>query len=539
MVQGAILAFTGVLVRMIGLAYRVPLARIVGEEGMGIYATAFNLYSIMLLLSSYSLPLAVSKMVSARIAKGGHQNALRILKAALLYATLVGGLASAITFFGAGTFARFLFHMPLAEMALTTLAPTIWVMAYLGVFRGYFQGHSTMVPTAISQILEQIANAGVSVFAAWYLCKTAAEKYSNIKVIGSYGAAGGTIGTGAGAVVALLFMLGLFLLSGKSRRALLSRGKRKKLPLESYSKITGILIITVVPVIASTAIYNINSILDNILFGIAMNYLDRKEDIEFLYGVYAGEYLVLINLPVAISNALSSSLIPALSRSWAENARGMVNAKIAVVIKLACIVSMPCAVGLAVLAEPIMNLLFSKKEGTQVAAYLMMMGSATIVLYSISTITNAVLQGTNHLHVPVKNAARALVYHFIVLGILLFLFRWDVVGIVFGNMAFALFMCILNAGAIRKYLAYKQEIFRTYILPAFCSGVMGVAVHFSYQMAKRHFHRLALQTLIPIALAIPVYLLLLVITKTLTEAELSRIPGGRLVIGFYKALRLM
>ena len=168
-IQGTILAAASIIVRIIGIAYRIPMINIIGDEGMGYYGTAFNVYNIALLLSSYSLPLAVSKMVSARLAKREYRNASRILHAALGYATLVGGVAFLIVWFGADYFAREIFYMPYAVFALRTLAPTIWVMAYLGVFRGYFQGRGTMVPTAASQIFEQILNAIVSVAAGSYL----------------------------------------------------------------------------------------------------------------------------------------------------------------------------------------------------------------------------------------------------------------------------------------------------------------------------------------------------------------------------------
>lgn len=131
------------------------MTNIIGDEGMGYYSTAFNVYNIVLILSSYSLPLAVSKMVSARLARGEFRNASRVLWAALVYATIAGGLACALVWHFGDFFADKVFMTPFCVYALKTLAPTIWVMAYLGVLRGYFQGHGTMVPTAFSQILSR------------------------------------------------------------------------------------------------------------------------------------------------------------------------------------------------------------------------------------------------------------------------------------------------------------------------------------------------------------------------------------------------
>ena len=175
LIQGSIYAASGIISSIIGLMYRLPLTRIIGDEGNGYYSAAFNIYTIILLLSSYSLPLAVSKMVSARIATGNYRNAGRILKASLVYATLAGGLGCAVIFFGADWFARSFLHIPEAAYPMRALAPTVWIVSYLGVCRGYWQGHSTMVPTALSQVVEQIVNALVSVGAAWIRIRFASE----------------------------------------------------------------------------------------------------------------------------------------------------------------------------------------------------------------------------------------------------------------------------------------------------------------------------------------------------------------------------
>ena len=454
LVHGAILAVAGILVRLIGLAYRVPLLRVIGSKGMGYYSTAYNVYAIVLLVSSYSLPLAVSKMVSVRILKNEYKNANKILRVSLIYATIVGGIGSIVVFFGANFFASSLFKMPLAKYALQSLAPTIWIMAYLGVLRGYFQGHSNMIPTAVSQIFEQIINALVSVGAAYYLCEMALRQAKSEEVKASYGAAGSTIGTGAGTVIALAVMLIFFFITAKDRRKKIEEDRTVK--RESFSTITGILIMTVIPVIASTAIYNINSVLDGMIFGQSMEALGLKDETSRLYGIYTSGYLVLTNVPVAISNAMSSSLIPTISRSWSRNDMEDVNLKISTAVRFASVVSFPSAVGLAVISLPVMNILFKTSDDAMLAAYIMILGSSVVVLYSVSTVTNAILQGTNNMHWPVINAFISLILHSLALLILLLKFRLNVVGMVLGNMMFALLMCIFNAISIKRKLSYKQ-----------------------------------------------------------------------------------
>ena len=205
----AVLMAASMISRVIGLIYRRPLARIVGTVGLGYYGIASNLYSILLLISSYSIPMAVSKIVSERLALKQYRNAHKVFRAALIYAAIVGGAAALLAGFGG----RLLLpaNQQNAFPALRVLAPTIFLSAILGVFRGYFQAHKSMAPTSISQIAEQILNAIVSVLAAYLLVKNFGLSDDTQHAI--YGAMGGTMGTAAGVIIALLFMLMVFLLN--------------------------------------------------------------------------------------------------------------------------------------------------------------------------------------------------------------------------------------------------------------------------------------------------------------------------------------
>lgn len=159
LVQGSILAVASMISRIIGLIYRIPMTNIIGDVGMSYYSAAYEVYNMLLLISAYSLPLAVSKLVSARVSKGQRQNAYRIVKGALIFAACSGLAAALILYFGAGFFTSSLLNTPLALFALKVLAPTIFMVAILGVIRGFFQGLGTTMPSAVSQILEQIINA--------------------------------------------------------------------------------------------------------------------------------------------------------------------------------------------------------------------------------------------------------------------------------------------------------------------------------------------------------------------------------------------
>ncbi len=539
-VQGSILAIASIVVRIIGIAYRIPMINIIGDEGMGYYGTAFNVYNIALLLSSYSLPLAVSKMVSVRLARKQYRNSVRILRAALVYATVVGALAAAVIWFGADFFAREVFFMPYAAFALKTLAPTVWIMAYLGVFRGYYQGQGTMVPTALSQVFEQIVNAIVSVAAGSWLFNQAIKVeilkgesgsgYSN-----SWGAAGGTIGTGAGAFTALVFLLLLFAAYQRTIRKKVRRDRSGS--LESYGTITKILFFTVVPVVVSSAIYNVNSVLDNGLLAYNFKSLGMEEEFISQWGVYTGKYHLLINVPMAVSNALSSSLIPSVSRAVATGDRRMVKKKVAAAIRFSLLIAIPSTVGLTVLAGPVNNLLFSGDN--DLAVQMTLYGSIAVVFYSVSTVTNAILQGIDRMRLPIVHALTALVLHLAAMEVMVMVFHMGIFSMVFANILFAVIMCFLNHRSIRKILGYRQEVKKTILLPAAASAVMGAAAVGVYKLIHLGIQSNAVCTLGAVAAAVAVYGVLLVKLGCLDEDELHQMPGGTRLLQVFRKLRLM
>ena len=540
-IQGSILAMAGIVVRIIGMLYRMPLNDIIGKQGNGYYTSAFNVYNILLILSSYSMPVAVSKMISTRMARGEYRNCRRILYAALIYATVAGGVAAVALWFGADFFAG-LIKTPFSRYALKTLAPTVWIMAYLGVLRGYFQGMGTMVPTAVSQILEQIVNAVVSVVAAGILfgvggtinAVQGAKDYSY-----ALGAAGGTIGTGAGALTAFIFFL---LLTAAHRRELGKRQLRKDVSgrTESYGKLFHVLTITIVPIVVSSGIYNCSNVVDNYLFGQGMDRLGYMEDsIATFWGVL-GQYQILFNIPVAVSNALSSSLIPSLSRAVASRSRRDKLARIASSIRFSVLIAIPAAVGITVLANPICNLLFTSEDNGMLIR-LTMAGSLAVVFYSLSTVTNAILQGLNHMDVPIRHAVAALIVHVCVLEVFLKVFRMGIYSVVLANIVFAFIMCLLNGHSIARYARYRQEYRKTFILPSVCSLFMGAAAYGTYRgiyailpdsMLRGRLGMAAI-VLPSVFVAMLVYAILLVKLKAVDEEELRGMPGGR------KAARLL
>ena len=443
-VQGSLLAIASIIVRIIGMVYRVPLTAIIGDEGNGYYTSAFSIYTLLLILSSFSMPTAVSKIVSANLVNRQYRNAASIL-----------------------------FH------------------------RG----------------------------------ETANVLYQSEEYGYAFGAAGGAIGTGAGALTALLFFVILFL----SQVPAMRRDMREDTSeVDSYASIGFLLLGTMLPILISSTVYNISSVMDDAIFGNVMAKLGRGDEIVTQWGIF-GEYHILFNIPVALANALSSSLIPSLTRAVAEHNRRDTVSRVRYSIRFTMLIAIPSTVGLCALADPICRMLF---PGKHVAMLIMLtrIGSLAVAFYSLSTISNAILQGLGHLNVPLVNALISLVFHVVCL-LLLMMTGMGVYAVVISNILFAFMMCFLNQLAIRKHVRFRQGVAKTYVMPAIASVVMGIvafAISTGVRMvlpeAEKYSRIGSVLMVVPaVIVAIVLYFGMLLAMHAFTREDLDHMPmGGRL-----------
>lgn len=527
------------ITKVIGVVYRIPLTNILGDEGNGFYGYAYQVYAIALMLSSLSLPTAVSKLVSARVAAGERRNAFRVFVCSLVFAAVVGLVVSLAIFFGAGAVSEYMMRAPLSAYALRVLAPGLLIVAVMAVLRGYFQGLGTMMPTAISQIIEQIINAVVSIVGASVLfgMGTRAGEKAGEELLGpAYGAAGGTLGTVLGALAGLLFLLFvLWAFRGGIRRQL-RRDRRSR--EETYSHILKALVLTAVPVIFSTAIYNINQILDLTIFNHIMDAQGfTEQQYMSLQGIYTGKYDPLINVPMSIPYALSSSIVPSLTAVVMAKNKKKTYYQIDQTLRLTTIITIPSCVGFIALASPLMVLLYNDDSATP--ANLLMMGAIVIVLYGWSTITNSVLQGLNYMSTPAKNAAIALVVHLIAFVIMMTVFRMNVYALAAGNIVFSLVMAFLNQRKIHQVCGFRVNIKKTFLKPILASLIMGIityAVHFGLD---RLIGGRVIPTVVAILVAMAVYVVLILKMGAVSDDDVESLPMGARILRVCRRLHLM
>ncbi len=581
-IQAGILAAAGILCRIIGLLYRSPLTAVIGDEGNGYYQSAFNIYTMVLLISSYSIPSAISKVIAQKLSVRDYINAHRVFLCAIWYVLVVGGLASLVLFFGAG-----LFDKGPAVQVIRIFAPTVFLYGLLGVLRGYFQAHGTMVQTSVSQILEQLLNAVVSVGAAYLLillllsttdrytlnedhsvslgdtvvAQTAEtrtdEEGEPVYVLSAkqqewntrhaaYGAMGSALGTGSGVAAALLFMWGVYRLNRNTIRSRIERDTHQE---ESYRDIFKTISGVIVPFILSTAVYNLSTVVNQSIYK-WICYLQRgmsDAETSTRYGIFSGKAVVISNIPIALSSAMSSAVLPSIAAKIGQGDLEGAKEKTAQAVKTTMFIAIPAAVGIGVLSRPITWLLFRQRSSVDTAAKLLTALAASVVFYCLSTLTNSVLQGIGRVKVPVHNAAAALCLQTVVVGALLTFTGLDLYALVLAMLLYSGSMCVFNQLSIRKYLGYRQEIFRTFCIPLISSGFMGVTAFLTHWALAALLGGEEYPSLLHNALALfpaviagcLVYFVMEIALKGITEEELAALPKGRTLVKLAKRCRLL
>ena len=532
LVQGSILAVASIIAKIIGMIYRFPLTNTLGTEGNRYYSTANEVYNIVLMISSFSLPLAVSKLVSERIHKGEYKNAHRVFLCAMRFALIAGGALALLTYVFAGVITKYVLSIELAVYALRVLAPAIFVFAIVGVFRGFFQGYSNMTPTAVSQVIEQIVNAIFTVVCANIMYSygvSLAQENGNELLGPAWGAAGGTFGTVVSITVAMLFMMFVYTV----QKPTLKRQMRRDVTthLESERAIYRTMILTIIPIVLSTLIYNISNVADQGVFNkvlLSQGYTEKQY--TSIWGIYSGQFRVLMNVPLSLASCLAPSVVPSLTAAMARGDRGDARRKIRTSVRFTMIITIPCAVGMAALAKPILTMLYPSLEtGRPLAVGIMQAGALLIILYAFSTLTTGILQGLGKLQTPLINNAAALVIHFILLYVMLTAGNLNIYAVVWSNICFALIVSVLNAIAIARFLHYRQEWKRTFLIPVIVSIIMGAAAYLIYQLFHLVFGN-TISVLFAILAGVATYGIGLISFKGITVEEIAALPKGHLIV---------
>jgi stage V sporulation protein B len=506
--QAAILAAASLFARFIGFLYRLPLTDLIGDRGNAIYAAGYNIYTFALIMTTSSVPAAVAKMVSERLARKEYGGAREVFKAAMLVSLVLGGVGALLIWVFAPQLAR-LGGYPESVYAIRTLAPTIFIGSIAASDRGYFQGMGHMLHTALSQVADQIFNAVFSIWLAYLFFDAARIELA---------AAGGTAGTGVGVVAGLLVILIIYLIASKRLRA---RADEDTQPREKRSKLIKELLRTALPVTMGMAVFSMVSIIDMAMVAerLAASGAFTYERIQELYGQLTGKYILLTTLPVSLSTAMAVAVIPAMAGSRALGDKREMRRSANRALRLSMMISIPAAVGLGVLAQPILTLLFpAHTEGAVLLRY----GAVNVVVLAFIQVLTGLLHGSNRMFAPVIGALCGACVKIPLNYVLLAIPELNVTGAVFSTLACYLVAATLDMLFIKRHIKLRFDITGIFVKPAVAAAGMGMACYAFHQTLASFTAPASVSALVSIALGAPVYFVVLYMLGGLKPEDMAR-----------------
>ncbi len=567
----AILAVGIMVVKVIGMFYKIPLLNIIGEQGSADFGNAYNIYAVLLTISTAGLPVAVSKLVSEANATGRQNQVRRVFRLSLALFLTLGVLSFLIMSFGSAQLAG-LMNDDQAAPGIRALAPAVICVGCLSAFRGYAQGHGNMTPTAVSQIIEALCKLVVGLGLAYWLVKAGADQ--------SHAAAGAITGVTVGTIVALAYML-LNYLMGRSQE-----GLSKDTP-DSNSTIVKNLLMIAVPITISSSMVGIVTVIDSSLVQgqlqrallentdcwalykdfmsfdklesalkawqatlpegttISMSLLsdqlagegtktaialhDALEDASrTLYGNYNGA-LNIYNLPTSLMAAITAAVIPAVSGTLARRDRKGAARVAGSALRISALLAFPMGVGLYVLGEPIMALIFPSLTSQLAGPLLSTLGLATVFV-CMMLVCNSILQAYGFVNLPVIIMLAGGVIKIVLNYNVVVLPQVGIYGAPLGNI-FCFALClILDLIVMARVIPGRPKYIPLFAKPAAAAAVMGLgawAVHglLAKLLAANRLGN-AVATLAAIVVAVAIYGVLVIVLRAITKEDLSLMPKG-------------
>ncbi len=525
--QGAaILAATVALVKVMGAIYKIPLGNILGDEGFAHFSVAYNIYNLLLSVSTAGLPVALSRMIASANAEGRPVQVKRTFQVALAAFFVLGFTATLVMMLIPKQLAGAMDDIE-AAASISALAPSVVLVCLMSAYRGYTQGLSNMIPTSVSQIIEVLCKLIFGLVLAWWLLSS------------GYGLPNASAGAIAGVSIGSFFAL-VYIVIYK-RRMDMDKDKEKTaavlardIPLSRKTTLTNLVKIAI-PVAVGSSILSILTLIDTKLI---LNRLQEAagfsyEQAKVYYGVYS-KVQTLFNLPSAFIVPVTISVIPAISALVAVKnhigAKGVTEAS----LKLTSLLALPAGVGLAVLSDPIINVLYpgSHSEGPVLLAIL---GVASFFV-CFTLITIAILQAYGYERFPVYTMAIGGIIKIAVTWILVSNPDIGVRGAAFGTLVCYLVISLINIANIYSVIPEKPALGKIFVKPVVATCVMGLSAYLSYHALQRLFAGIGMSPdgrmpmliamCLSILFAVVVYLIMIIVLRAITREDLAFIPKG-------------
>ena len=537
----AILGAAGLVVKILGAVFRIPLGNMVSETSMAYYQPAYYIYTFFIVIATSGIPVAISRMVSERAVQGDYRGAHRAFKVSAFLMFGIGAVSFLLLFFGAGAISAGM-SSPNAKYPMMVIAPALLLVPLMAAYRGYFQGMQNMNPTAVSQVIEQVFRVGFGLSLAYLFYRSApaflswagddATTASDVK--GAMGAiSGATIGSAAGlALIIFIYM--------KSRAAIHHRmDMHPDTVYEATGDILKKVLLIAVPITIGAAVMPIMNMVEVPIINsrlLAAGFTPQEADV--LYGTLSGYVMSLINLPQVLTAALAMSLVPMITSVFTQRDTEALTENTVLGMRIATMIGLPCAFGMAVLSHPIMLLLYPTKPqvADNSAACLTILAIGIIFLSIVQTLT-AILQGVGKQMVPVINLLIAVVIKIVVTFVLVGIPTLNIRGAAIGTTVAYLAAAVLDILAVKKYVGVSFPAGLCYLRPAISAGIMAVFARLVFNVLTMILgHGIAasgIATMLSIFLAACFYAVLLIVTKSCTRDDLLHMPKGHKLAALY------
>ena len=511
----AILGIAGIIVKILGAVYRIPIVNIIKDEGIGDYQTAYPFYSLLLTIATAGFPVAIAKLASEKRAVGDYKGAYKVFKVALLGLIIGGTLASLFVALGARTIVEKLKN-PNAYYSLIALVPALFFVPIMSAFRGFFQGRQNMTPTAISQIAEQLSRVASGLFLTSYLLK--------------YGipiaAGGASFGGSVGGIVGGITIFIIFMMSRKEIHHEIENSIESK--EYKVSNIVKDLLVISIPITLGSSIAPIMDAIDTTFVLNRLQAINYSEELaNSLYGQLKGMAQTLINLPQVFSIAISMSLVPAIADAKARKRKTEINSIASSGIRMTLLIGLPCAFGLFVLAKPIIGLLYYKNtletinSTGEILSYLSF-GVITLTLVQCLT---AILQGLGRVMVPVINLFIGAVVKVILTYVLTGIPSINIKGAAISTVAAYTIAALLDLMSLVRSSKIKLDFKNIFLKPLISSIVMAIIAKASFILLNNIIGQ-RLATILAVLIGVVLYFILLIITGSITTEDFKLLPKG-------------
>ena len=463
-----VLSVVGIICKLIGVAFRVPLLYLIGEESVGTYQLVFPTYNLLLTISSAGLPVAVSGMVSAALAKDDPRGAKKIFKSAL-HLLMAIGLVMTLAMLLSGRFlANSLVHDPQSYLGFLAIAPSVLIVCALSAYRGFMQGQQNMVPTAVSQLIEQVLKVFIALPLAWL----------GSKISMAHAAAGALLGTSITEAIALIYMMVLV------RRKSAAFSALPQAPQESGQTTRQILrrlVMTAIPITLGASIVPLAGFVDSAMI---MDRLSRagfaESKARALYGCYSGCVINLINVPTALALAISMSLVPAISAAMTRGDGESLKKQSTLGLRFSFLIGLPCAIGMSLLAKPILHFVYGgtlSAQNFQTTADLLSVSSLTIILFTVVQSTSGILQGLKKQKIPMYTLMAGVLAKIILNAVLIPIPALNIHGAPIASIVCYTVSMVPNLYYVCKYAKLKFDWQGIVLRPLAATAAMAAAVY--------------------------------------------------------------